>query len=271
MLQTLKANYGDNVSVTIYVYKPAGNTWDVINLAELELAALNIPGFTVPQTKINPMQAFILYLYNGTEVDAQINYNDNVFAPATTAAPRRMAASNISNAIRFTVANSEYSDNMTVIEGADFSESFDNGYDAQKYMNEAQFNLYAATADGNMATVATNDIEGTRLAFNAANAGNYTITFNTNASNYALKDNVTNAVVSIENGATYSFSAEAGVNEARFSIIGRADAPTALENTNAAVKRAGIYTLQGQYLGETSMFNTLPQGVYVVDGKKVVR
>jgi hypothetical protein len=171
------------------------------------------------------------------------------------------------------IANTEYTDNMTLIEGYNFSEAFDNGYDAQKFMNNAKHNLYAQTMNGEMGTIATNNLEGTVLSFNATQAGVYTISFDAVMGGaYALKDNRTNAVINIEEGATYMFAAEEGVNEARFSIVGRADAPTAIEEVENVVKgQEGVYTITGVYVGEKAILNTLPAGVYVVDGKKIVK
>jgi hypothetical protein len=57
----------------------------------------------------------------------------------------------------------------------------------------------------------------------------------------------------------------------RFQIIGRADAPTAVDNVEKAVAAEGIYTLTGMYIGTVDMWNALPQGVYVINGTKVVK
>jgi len=54
-------------------------------------------------------------------------------------------------------------------------------------------------------------------------------------------------------------------------VVNRRNAATALENTEAAVKAEGIYTLTGMYLGNMSVWNTLPAGIYVVNGEKRVK
>ena len=33
----------------------------------------------------------------------------------------------------------------------------------------------------------------------------------------------------------------------------------------------GIYTITGQYVGEMNVWNTLPAGIYVVNGEKLVK
>jgi hypothetical protein len=277
-MQDILAKSGNYVSATAYIYRAEDNWWDMVNLGDFELnAELGDEVYPVAQKKIKPMQAFVLKLVSGTTGKAEISYENNVYNPAlgiaNAGAPRRAAADNIDAAIRMSINNGEYTDNMTLIEGYNFSEAFDNGFDAQKFMNNGTHNLYAMTMDGNMGAVATNNLEGTVMSFKAAKAGNYTISFDAvmNA-NYALKDMKTNAVINIEKGATYSFNAEAGEEEGRFAIIGRADAPTGVNEVVNVVKgQEGIYTITGVYVGEKAMLNTLPAGVYVVDGKKIVK
>jgi hypothetical protein len=75
-------------------------------------------------------------------------------------------------------------------------------------------------------------------------------------------------------GAIYTFYAEANeVNDYRFQVVAAAKMPTSIENTEvgANAKKAGVYTLTGQYMGNASIFNALPAGVYVVDGVKKVK
>ena len=45
--------------------------------------------------------------------------------------------------------------------------------------------------------------------------------------------------------------------------------PTAIENTEVKANAKGIFTLTGQYLGED--FNAIPAGIYIVNGKKMVK
>ncbi len=272
MLEDIKAKYGTQIDATAYIYKSEGNRWDLINLGTFDIAA--ITGESVAQTTIDPMQAFILRLYNGNAAVGELDYTNDVYNPAVgiASAPRRVASSDITSAVRMTVANTEYTDELVLMESDNFSEAYDNGFDAPKYMNNAAHNLYAVGMNDDLAAVATNNLEGTTLSFSTANAGVYTLTFNkvANAA-YAIRDNRTNTIINIEEGATYMFAAEEGVNEARFSIIGRADAPTAVETVKVAENQAGVYSIAGQYMGEKSILNTLPAGVYVVDGKKIVK
>ena len=272
-LTDLKAKYGSNMAATAYIYRPSDNMWDEVTLGAFELAEKTNGAIPVPQTKISPMQAFILYMYYGNNADGEIDYETNVYNPGVgiaNPAPARVASNNIDAAMQMTIATENYTDRMTLIEGASFNDGFDNGYDAHKYMENTPFNLYANNYEGQFGTVATDNLEGTILGFSALQDGTYTITFNGNAA-YALKDMAANRVVNMENGTAYTFTAQAGQDDARFMVISRADAPTANEEVMMNAKRAGIYTVAGQYVGETSILNTLPAGIYVVDGVKVVK
>ena len=74
----------------------------------------------------------------------------------------------------------------------------------------------------------------------------------------------------MEEGASYEFAAQPNsIIEGRFEIVGRNNAPTAIENTEVKANVKGIYTITGQYVGED--FKALPAGVYVVNGVKIVK
>ena len=47
--------------------------------------------------------------------------------------------------------------------------------------------------------------------------------------------------------------------------------PTALPNITIPKRQSGIFNLRGQYMGTTDTLDRLPHGIYIVDGKKVVR
>ena len=101
---------------------------------------------------------------------------------------------------------------------------------------------------------------------------NYTLTFaEVRGEEYALRDNMTNTVTNIVEGATYNFYAQPNETiEGRFQIVSRQEMPTAVETVEETVNAPkAIYTIMGQYVGQD--WNTLPAGVYVVDGVKVVK
>lgn len=71
-------------------------------------------------------------------------------------------------------------------------------------------------------------------------------------------------------GNTYHFSAPANaVVEGRFQVVAMPKITTAVENVENATATKGIYTLTGIYMGED--FNAVPAGIYIVNGKKMVK
>ena len=160
---------------------------------------------------------------------------------------------------------------MVVAEDAQFSAGFDNGYEASKYMNEG-INMYV-TADEKMAHFATDNLENTYIGFQAVKGGSYTIKFsNVQGEGLMLIDHETGTRVAMAEGGEYEFTAAAGAtDDYRFEIIKRANMPTAIDNTEAVKGMKGVYTLTGLYLGGMNVWNSLPAGIYVVNGEKRVK
>ena len=136
-------------------------------------------------------------------------------------------------------------------------------------MNDG-INMYVS-ADEKMAHFATNDLNNTFVGLQTINGGNYTIEFaNVQGEELTLIDHETGARVAMVEGATYEFTAN-GTNDYRFEIVEPAKLPTAIENAEAVKSAKGIYTITGQYVGEMNVWNTLPAGIYVVNGEKLVK
>jgi len=114
---------------------------------------------------------------------------------------------------------------------------------------------------------------GTMLSLQTMDEVSYTMSFDkVNGEVYALRDNLTNAVVLMNEGATYNFMAQSNATlDGRFQIVSRQEMPTAVETVEETIAPKAIYTIMGQYVGETTDWNTLPAGVYVVDGVKIVK
>lgn len=223
------------------------------------------------QGGILPMQPFLIRNTKAA-ADVVIDYTAAVYNPAMgiapNAAPARNNMSDITRA-NIIVKGENSIDRVKLAEGDMFSAEFDNGYEAEKYMNDG-INMYVS-ADEKMSVFATNDIEGTYVGFQALNGGNYTIEFaKVQGEELALVDHATGARVAIVEGATYEFTAE-GIDDYRFEIVKPAKMPTAIDNTNAVKSVKGIYTITGQYMGEMNVWSTLPAGVYVVNGEKLVK
>ncbi len=269
LLLGFKANT-PGMEVTVWPYVESALNWKAVTLDDIEdgLAAA---------TYINSMDGFILKLNSGTS-NPTVNYADAIwgnpiYAGGSTAPAR--ARSLVDNSVVITVAaaGSEVEDQVTIVERADRTAAFENGADASKYMNPETMNIYADAPAGMLSRVATNNIVGTQISFQAANAEVYTLTLShVNGSDYAIRDNVTGAMINLSEGTTYTFRQDANSTvNGRFEIVGLAKVPTAIENAEVATSGKGIYTALGQYVGEKDAWSALPAGVYIVDGVKMVK
>ena len=235
------------------------------------------PSFYAGLDEIAPMHTFVLK-QNGTEnASTTINYADAIwgnprYGHGPAPAPRRRTNSENDAMMRVvvTAANGQ-KDAVRFVEGANYSDAFENGYDASKFMNAKSINVFATVNGEEFGTVATDNLSGKTITINTNSELAYTISFtNVNNEDYVLRDNVTGQVIAIEEGATYEFAAQPNSTiEGRFEIVNRAQMPTAIENTEVNANAKGIYTIMGQYMGED--FSILPAGVYVVNGVKIVK
>ena len=250
----------DDIDNCFYLYDVTANqaSWNACSRLEM--------------TDIQPMQPFLI---RNTQAAANVvlNYAAAVYNPAMgipSNAPRRRVASDITKA-KMIVKGENGIDRVIVAENDQFSAEFDNGYDAVKYMNDG-INMYVS-ADEKMAIFATDNLDNTYVGFQTVNGGTYTIEFaNVQGAELTLIDLETGARVAMVEGNTYEFTAAANsVNDYRFEIVESAKLPTAIDNTEAVKSIKGIYTITGQYLGEMNVWNTLPAGVYVVNGEKRVK
>ena len=253
---------GSKVNLSIYTYKQQGNklVWTANN--ELQRTTL----------KIAPMQPF-MFKNDGDWEDRTLSYENLVWTPATTKSPapaRRQVAADMTKAtLRVEAADGLY-DMLTVAESPEFSAGKDL-YDAEKYMN-SDLNFYVTDSE-KMNILATDDLDNTYLGFSCIEAGTYTISFNDIEGNtLTLVDLQNNQVIDMTEGATYTFSAAANEsNDYRFKLVSRRQVVTDVEEVENAAVRTGVYTLTGQYMGEMNIWNTLPAGIYVVNGEKRVK
>ena len=274
-LDSLFKHLGSNVESTVWIYDFSISNWEYITLDELH------GEFGDAREEIKPMEAFVLNLH-GASGKSGMKYASAIWGnPRFDAAigrtsqknpaPARVRANASNHAIINIVAENGNSDKVKLVEKDVYTAEFENGADASKLMFDGGINLYATTEAGNLSRVATDNLEGTMLSFRAGNDTQYTINFtNVLGEDYALRDNVTGQVITLTEGASYSFMQEANSTvPARFEIVGRQNMPTAIDNVEEAAKATGIYTITGQYLGRD--FSNLPAGVYIVNGVKVVK
>ena len=232
------------------------------------------------QKEVAPMQTFILKISGASSADESISYADAIwgnprYGNSSTAspAPRRQVAAQNEEAymqIEVTAANGK-KDRIVFTESTDYSDAFESGYDASKYMNERALNIFSTISGENYSVIASDNIGGKTMSLRTVDAATYTMTFrHVEGEGYAVRDNVTGSVIAVEEDATYEFAAQPNsIAEGRFEIISPAKTPTAIDNTDVKSGVKGIYTIMGQYLGED--FNALPAGVYIVNGVKIVK
>ena len=238
-----------------------------INLAKLEDAA-TAEAFG----QIAAMQGF--FLHSDAKADIALNYEKAVWnAALAKPQPSKKPASVMeeeNTAVRLILtAENGRSDELYLYEGE--------AYAAPKMMNtKPNVNIYAITANGNYSTMGMDKIEGSKIGIQTNAKTNYTISFDwLKGETLYLRDKTADKYVAMLEDATYSFTAEANATiDDRFEIVSKSDVPgtgTAVEEVNANTEATGIYTIMGQYVGETSMWSTLPAGMYIVNGKKCVK
>lgn len=255
----------------MYIYKESNNdtyTWEPVDDTYFIFN---------PEGVLPALQAFILNKQGSAVENVTLDYKATVYNPAmgivpnSNEAPARRAQMDITAAmIAVSNAQGQY-DNIIVVEGDQFSATEDRGYDTEKFMNEG-LNLYI-TADEKMAHYASDNLANTYIGIAASKAGMYTLRLeNMIGEGLAIVDLTTGARMDLTQGAEYTFQVAANeANDYRFQIVESAKMPTDVEVIEAVAKKAGIYTLTGQYLGNASKWNTLPAGIYVVDGVKKVK
>ena len=278
---TKVAASGNNILASVYLYKDLGDdtyTWTPVNLATIGKTIpigfdpVNGPIYETYPSVINPMQAFFMQLRSEGTADQVIDYQSSVYNPALGIVPNQAPARFIqtNNEMQVSVFNADGFDNVSFIENDKFSNDLDNGYDAAKYDNAQNVKLYAMSNDERMSILATDNVEGTFMGVEAVKAGNYTMYISgVQGMEYAIVDMQNGAVTNVAEGATYNFYAEAGKNDNRFQIIGIRKITTDIENAEVNADVKGIYTITGQFLGYN--VETLPAGVYIINGVKIVK
>ncbi len=267
LLASFEDNY-NHMSATIYLYNPEDDWWTEINQWTYTFEP------TTP-TKIDPMQAFIFNRISAGE-NPEVNYEANVWnpivnpAPAPAPAPAR-AQQSINKAQIEIVAEDGTKDLIRLIEGAQFSSEFDNGADAEKYENPNSFNLFVENANAHWGTIASDNLDGTIVSMSSKEQTTFTLTIsNVTGMDYVVRDMFTGTEIAMTEGATYMFSVPADSEiSGRFNIVKVNKVPTGISNTTATSTNNGIYSVTGQFVGTD--YHALPAGVYVVDGKKVIK
>lgn len=205
---------------------------------------------------IPAMQAFCIKANTGTTLT--LNYQDHVRSTASTElnrplrAPKHEAEAEGIDLIRIRVADSKTHTDLYLFEGEQFTEAFDNGWEA-KYMSGdgRSAKLYAETTIGLLAVAAQPEYEGTVLGFAPGQETEYTFTFSGPNTDYYLNDLKLKKSTLISEGESYLFTFEEGDTNRFYISRTRIDAPavaTGTENTADGVKARKVIVNDKLYI-----------------------
>ena len=207
-------------------------------------------------TVIPAMQAFLIQV--SAETSMTLNYNDMVRSNKSNyneklRAPQRFADEPAATTLtRIRVADSKTHTDLYLFEGEQFSEAFDNGWEA-KYMSGdgRSAKLYAETTVGQMAVAAQPEYEGTVLGFAPGQETEYTFTFTGPDKEYYLNDLKLKKSTLISEGESYRFTFEEGDTNRFYISRTRIDAPavaTGTENTADGAKARKVIVNDKLYI-----------------------
>ncbi len=261
-------SFGENMQKTIWIYDYYTDAFKAITEASygtIYYGKRNDRHGLI--TDIRSMQAFLMNTFAEGESATSVNYSAAIwgnpkYGLVSTPAPARNASVD-EDQVTIYVSGEKQEDEVTFIRNNEYSSAFDNGADASKWMNKG-INLYVTTENGEMSSVASDDIDNMLVAFQSGNETQYTLGFdNLRGEAYILRDVLTGETVNMVEGATYTFSQEANTTiPARFQIIAPAKTPTGIESAEGAtvqqkVMKNGVlyilrdnkwYSAQGQFV-----------------------
>lgn len=215
------ANVGAaEAAVHVYVATPdviGGTSYGLENDEKLYIPLTSAIASATGMTKVASMQGFFLYTEGATS--ATLKYADlDAFSTAAPAPAKRVANNNTMAAA--VVRGGNQSDFVYMIEGEDAN--------AHKMMSEG----LAIYAEDGLAQVANSNLIGTTLTLQTNDATEYTLSFTwLKGETLYLKDLANGNIIAMTADSKYTFNAEPNTVSERFQVIGRNDAPTAIENT----------------------------------------
>ena len=177
------------------------------------------------QKVIPPMQGvYVVVGENGGKIKLQ--YNKHVFRADTKDMNRPMRApqEEMDNFMRLRLqVNSQNSgaDRMYVIQHANTTRGYDNGYDAKNILAEGQANIYTNEVDGQMEISVADQIDSTFIGFAAGEDSEYTLTFNSLVGqDMYLHDMEADSLFLLTEDGQYTFSAQPNsMNDMRFQLL----------------------------------------------------
>lgn len=235
-------DFGGDMQKSIWIYDYHTDGFKIVT--EDNYGTVNYGSRRNPQgpiTEIRSMQAFIMN--RGASGDQSIDYSNAIWGnpryglpevPEVPAgAPAKKVAEDKDNMTIYVFSGNK-EDEVTLMRSNEYSNEFDNGADASKWMNKSM-NLYIA-GDENLAILASDNIDNTTIAFQSGKETEYTIGFaDLRGEEYILRDVLTGAMIQMVEGAEYTFTQEANTTvPARFQVIAPARIPTGVENIENA-------------------------------------
>ncbi len=297
-----------NVEATIYIYDPSINggmpTWSTDKgLSGYTTYPIGAASF-MEDPVINPMQGFwVMATSAGASIElhpkqliAGGNEKDYEGQPGINKyhAPRRKVIIGPDDEDEIPVTDMhirvESDDNLhcdlLMLESEAYTHGFDNGWDGRKWADDYGIPyLAAASNEGDMAVLATPELDGTFLTFYPGTGTSYTLTFTYEGNeNYLLEDSYAEAAAIIRTGNTYTFT-PSDDDTYRFRIVRQqkqpdmtTTAPTVwangdklyLTNPSGLLTEISIYSADGKLIRTLTTHDTVAQlhvpssGVYMI-------
>ena len=264
-------------------------------------------------TTIPPMQGvYVIANENGAKI--KLNYSKHVWQAGTNEtiatdmhepmrAPKRNGSDWDDNFRRIRIqlnsANSG-ADRMYIIQTAQTTAGYDNGYDAPNQTVEGLTNIYTAEPFGNMEVSCSNNIDSMYIGFQAGIDSQYTLSFRSLVGDSLyIKDLENDSIIQMIEGEQYHFTAEPNtINNHRFQVLLHPRFVSKGDNTSTSVhgyentmkiwsqgkivyilnaptnSTAMLYSISGQHILSTPIDNRvspfaidlshLAEGVYII-------
>ena len=224
-------------------------TWHHVPLLLATLEDAGWEGMTV----IPAYQAFQLKVKDGaSSATLTIDYDKcvrgseskNYTEPLRSPGHRAAGKSNSDiEALRLAVSDAKGIAYIYLLEGEQFTEGYDNGWELEYKPNSKYGKLYAISPEqGDMMALARPSLEGTMVGFQPGESSEYTITFNETDGYYYLNDLKMEQSTLIQAGESYTFSVEEGESANRFLIssvpFDKPGIVTGVTNPNAEAPKA---------------------------------
>ena len=262
----------NNVQKAVYVYDPEQEKFSDISYATY--------GKSGVPSAIQPMQGFYFLNQHDETTQAPMDYVSMVWSNAFKVeqefvpnAPARQQSEQMTE-VRVSLTDNikGRNDGVYLME----RDEVNTNANIRKMMNPAtSVNVFVANESGNLSQMQSADLDGQELIITTNAAPTYTFSFEwVQGEEYYLNDIVTSASTCMSEGNTYTFTAQPNTTiEGRFFISrnNRGSVVTDMQPVKTHHAAEGIYTVMGQFMGKTAAWKSLPQGVYVVNGVKMVK